>query len=287
MKTLPEGLAEKLESGATTLCWCWRLTRRDGVVLGFTDHDRPLMFDGTIFEAESGLTSSEMIASVGLNVDNLEVDGALRSDRLADEDLAGGVYDDAGVEIFLVDWLVPEDRLMMRKGSLGEVKRGGGAFTAEVRGLAHYLQQPTGRLFQYTCDADLGDMRCRFDLTDPAFQVDGVIDEVVSERTFTMAGLETFSEGWFRQGLVTFSNGSAQGQRMEVKAHTKSGSIDSIELWAPACGPLIAGQGLSLTTGCDKTHATCRNKFGNAVNFQGFPYMPGNDFVARQARSNS
>ncbi|SFE47808.1 phage conserved hypothetical protein BR0599 [Methylobacterium sp. 13MFTsu3.1M2] len=37
----------------------------------------------------------------------------------------------------------------------------------------------------------------------------------------------------------------------------------------------------SLTAGCDKRLATCRDRFANAVNFQGFPHMPGNDAVMR------
>ena len=83
MRSLPSNLTAKLESGVTTLARCWRLTRRDGVVLGFTDHDRDITFEGTTFEAGSGLSASEITASVGLSVDNLEVDGALSSDRLA------------------------------------------------------------------------------------------------------------------------------------------------------------------------------------------------------------
>lgn len=31
--------------------------------------------------------------------------------------------------------------------------------------------------------------------------------------------------------------------------------------------------------GCDKRFTTCRNKFGNGVNFRGFPHLPGNDFI--------
>jgi len=59
MKALSPDLAAHLASGATTLCWCWRVVRRDGVVLGFTDHDRALTFDGTTYEAASGFTASD------------------------------------------------------------------------------------------------------------------------------------------------------------------------------------------------------------------------------------
>lgn len=130
MKVLPPGLQEHLNSGATTLCWCWRLTRRDGVKIGFTDHDRDLTFDGTTFEASAGFTPTEMRQSVGLGVDNLEVEAALTSDRLTEDDLAAGLYDDARVEIFRVNWRNPEQRVLMRCGSLGEVSRSGALFRA-------------------------------------------------------------------------------------------------------------------------------------------------------------
>ena len=60
MKTLPPGMQAHLDTGATTLAWCWRLIRRDGVAFGFTDHDRGLVFDGTTFEAATGFTASEI-----------------------------------------------------------------------------------------------------------------------------------------------------------------------------------------------------------------------------------
>jgi uncharacterized phage protein (TIGR02218 family) len=90
MKTLPAALAAHLATGATTLCWCWRLTRRDGVKFGFTDHDRDVVFDGTTFEAAAGFTASEIKDAVGLSVDNLEVTSAITSERLAEPDLAPG-----------------------------------------------------------------------------------------------------------------------------------------------------------------------------------------------------
>lgn len=284
MKELPPELAAHLASGATTLCWCWRLTRRDGVIQGFTDHDRTLDFDGTAFEAAAGFTASEIRDSVGLSVDNLEVSSALSSERLSEADLAAGLYDDAKVEIFRVNWQAPDQRVLMRSGSLGEVRRAGPAFAAEVRGLAHYLQQPKGRLFQYTCDADLGDARCGVDLAAPAFRGTGTVVEVKSARRFTADGLGGFATDWFTRGLVTFTSGAAQGQAVEVKLHSLAQGIVTLELWQPARIPLVAGQTFTVTAGCDKHLATCRAKFANAVNFRGFPHMPGNEFVTNVHR---
>ncbi|HET6322439.1 MAG TPA: DUF2163 domain-containing protein [Hyphomicrobium sp.] len=284
MKSLAPELQAHLDSGATTLCWCWRLTRADGVKLGFTDHDRDLTFEGTTFEAAAGFTASEMRDSIGLSVDNLEVTSALSSDRLAEADLAAGLYDDARVEIFRVNWAEPEQRVLMRSGSLGEVRRAGLSFTAEVRGLAHYLQQPKGRLYQFTCDADLGDRRCGIALDAPAYKGEGTIIAAASTRRFTASGLSAFADGWFARGLLTFTSGAADGQAVEVRSHTNVGGIVTLELWAPARGPLESGQTFTVTAGCDKHCTTCRSKFANVANFRGFPHMPGNDFITTFGR---
>jgi uncharacterized phage protein (TIGR02218 family) len=58
-----------------------------------------------------------------------------------------------------------------------------------------------------------------------------------------------------------------------------SGALVSIELWQAMAADVVAGDGFTVTRGCDKQFATCRDRFANAVNFRGFPYMPGNDAV--------
>ncbi len=285
MKSLPPALQDHLDGGATTLAWCWRLTRRDGTRFGFTDHDRDIVFDATTFEAAAGFTASEIRDAVGLSVDNLEVASALTSDRLTETDLAAGFYDDAGVEIFRVNWQAPEQRVLMRTGSLGEVRRSGLAFTAEVRGLAHYLQQPKGRLFQFTCDADLGDGRCGINLATAAYTGTGGIVLAESRRRFTVSGLSAFADEWFTRGLVTFTSGPATGLKVEVREHrVGAGGVVTIELWQPTGHLPAAGEAFSITAGCDKHFTTCQAKFANSVNFRGFPHMPGNDFVGSFAR---
>ena len=276
-----------LATGATTLCWCWRLSRRDGVRQGFTDHDRDLAFDGTSFEAAAGFEASEVRESLGLSVDNLEIEGALSSAHLAEEDLAAGVYDDAEVEIFRVNWADPDERILLRRGTLGEVKRAGQGFSAEVRGLSHYLQQPKGRVYQHMCDADVGDARCGIDLDLAAFKGSGTIASVISERRFTAGGLSGFAAGWFSRGLLRFTSGAAAGQAVEVRLHTVSAGVATLELWQGVRGPLAAGQTFTVTAGCDKHLRTCRVKFGNVVNFRGFPHMPGNDFLTAVSRPGS
>jgi len=283
MKLLPPALQTHLDTGTTTLAWCWRVTRRDGVVLGFTDHDRDLVFAGTTFAAATGFTASEIKDTVGLAVDDLEVESALSADSLDEHDLAAGLYDDAQIEIWRVNWADPGQRVLMRSGSIGEVRRADAAFTAEVRGLAHYLQQPKGRLFQFSCDADLGDARCTVDLSSPAFRGTGTVIAAESLRRFTCLGIESFLGGWFARGLLTFTTGANAGLAGEVRRHVFSAPTE-IELWHEMPGAILPGDAFTVTAGCDKRFSTCRQKFSNGVNFRGFPHMPGNDFVAAVAR---
>jgi uncharacterized phage protein (TIGR02218 family) len=110
MRVIPASLQAHLDTGETTLCWCWRITRRDGGRLGFTDHDRDLAFDGTTFEAASGFDATEVRETVGLSVDNVDVEGALRSDRLDAAALEAGLYDNADIEVWRVNWQDAEQR---------------------------------------------------------------------------------------------------------------------------------------------------------------------------------
>jgi len=52
-----------------------------------------------------------------------------------------------------------------------------------------------------------------------------------------------------------------------------------IELWEPIRAAVGAGDTLRIEAGCDKRAETCRLKFNNIVNFQGFPFVPGEDWL--------
>jgi uncharacterized phage protein (TIGR02218 family) len=278
VRVIPPALQSKLNVGVTTLCRCWVIERADGVTQGFTDHDEDVVLGAVTCHANSGLTGSEVTQKLGLAADTSELSGALTDDALNEADLAAGHYDGAAVEIWLVDWSEPALRVLLAKGTLGEVRRDGSVFTAEVRGLSDRLSQNSGRLFTATCSADLGDGRCTIDLNDPVFRGTGVVISPASRSTFTASGLDDFEDGWFTAGKLTFTNGANSGLSVEVKSHRKAGSV-SLLLWQAMPEPIAAGNTFIVTAGCDKRFETCRNRFNNAVNFRGFPHIPGNDFV--------
>ncbi|MGL5115607.1 MAG: DUF2163 domain-containing protein [Beijerinckiaceae bacterium] len=279
MSVIPAALAAEFATGATTLCRCWRTVRRDGQRHGFTDHDRDLAFDGTMYLASSGLDATETEAVLGLAVGGGEVAGALRSGVIAEEDVAAGRWDGAAVETWLVDWRDVSRRMLLDVGHIGEIRREGERFSAEIRGLAHALDQPTGRSYTAQCQAELGDARCTVDLAGAGRRLVSAILDVPSPESFTITANAGFAAGTFAGGKVLVGN-----EEHPVLGHARLGPRDLITLWAPPPAPLAAGQAVTLTVACDRRFATCRDRFANAVNFRGFPHIPGNDFALSYAR---
>ena len=281
MPQIPSALQAKLDSGVTTLCRCWVLTRADGVRLGFTDHDADIVLGAVTCRAASGLSASEATQRLGLQVDGAEISGALAGEALTEADLAAGRYDAASVEVWLVDWSEPSLRVLTAKGVLGEVRRAGAAFSAELRSLAHRLNEESGRLYTATCNADLGDARCTVDLNASALRGAGAVIALAATSSFTASGLGAFADGWFTAGKLSWTSGANAGLAVEVKSHRVESGVVTLTLWQAMPEPVAEGDAFIVTAGCDKRFATCRDRFSNSVSFRGFPHIPGNDFVMR------
>ncbi|WP_457650879.1 DUF2163 domain-containing protein [Profundibacter sp.] len=286
MKTFPKGLQQHLDTGTTTLSWCWRLTRNDGAVFGFTDHDRPLTFDGTTFEPESGFTASEIRSGADLSVDAQDAEGVLTSTTITETDILDGRWDNAAVEIWRVNWQDVAQRVLMRRGAIGQVRRGRVQFVAEMRSLAHVLNQSVGRTFQATCDAILGDARCGVNLNDPACKGSGSVVTLSGARAFTASGLTGFTDGWFALGTLVWTSGANAGRKAEIMTHVLASSTVTITLMEIPVRLLATGDAFDIFAGCDKAFETCKAKFTNAANFRGFPHIPGQDTIVRYAASS-
>jgi len=272
-------LQAHLDSGVSTLCRCWRVVRRDGVAFGFTDHDRTLSFDGVDFIPDSGMAAYAIQQGTGLSVDNSEAIGALSDSALTEADIVAGRFDGAGVTSWLVNWADPAERMVLFRGTIGEVKRGGGAFQAELRGLSEDLNQPQGRVYQAPCGAVLGDAACGVDLSDPAYRAEVAVDMIDGPAAFGFSTLGGFADRWFEKGRLTVLTGAAAGLVGMIKNDRLTGAARRVELWQAPGADVQTGDAVRLEAGCDKRAATCRDKFSNFINFQGFPHIPGEDWL--------
>ena len=273
MITASAALKAHLAGEYLTVATLWKVTREDGEVFRFTDHDQDILYSGATWAASTGYLPSAVQTSSDLAVDNLEVQGVLDSAAITDADIAAGLWDYAEVEIVIVNWAdLTMGQLIVRRGRLGEVTTGKLMFVAELRGMAQNLQQEFGRLIMPGCNADLGDARCGVNLA--SFTSTFTLTSVVSGRSFTDSALAG-ATGLFTYGKVTFTSGQNNGLEMEVKNFTSGGII---ELQQPMPYVVAVGDTGTISQGCDKsTGASGCTKFSNIINFRGYPHLPGMD----------
>lgn len=273
-------LRAHLATGVTTVCRAWVLQRTDGTVLGFTDHDRDLTVEGVTCRAASGFAAGAVEAGTGLAVDNASVTGALTGTALGRDDLRAGRWDGAAVTAYRVNWAAPDEAEIAFRGHLGEIAERDGAFSAELRGLSAALNVRRGRVFQARCDARFGDARCGVDTGAAGLTVVAAV-AAVSEGgrilSFASDDLASSAHG-FADGSCTFLDGGAVGLRERIGADVAEGGARRLALRVAPRTTVSVGDRVRLTVGCDKAMATCAERYGNVVNFRGFPHVPPDDW---------
>lgn len=285
MRVLEDNFAAHIASGATTLANCWRITRTDSVVLGFTDHDVVLTFDGTMFEPAHGLDVGETAAKLGQQIDTSEVLGVVHADAVSEEDILLGRYDGASVETWRVNWRDVDERHLMRRDTVGEITRVDGVFRLELRSAQHALNVPKGKIYQASCGTDLGATPCGVDLENPAYKTTATISSVIGRHCVTVGVLSGFDSGWFDYGHAVWTSGKRLGKSDRVTTQVNAALETALTFAEPVEDWIVIGNTLTLYAGCDRRFETCRTKFNNVINFRGHPHIPGNDFVLRYPRA--
>lgn len=279
-------LSDHMATGAATVCRAWIVRRTDGVVLGFTDHDDHLMVEGVSCAASSGLTAGALETSTGMSVDNTEAQGALSDAAIRADDIRAGLWDDAEITAYLVNWTEASTFEILFRGKLGEISWGNGKFSAELRGFAEELNKTRGRIYQKRCDAILGDVRCGKAL-DARFMIEADVISVDSNQAFAIAAWPEYAARWFEHGEVSILTGSAAGLSGRLKTDRVMNGQRKLALWQQLRLGIGIGDRIRLQAGCDKRMATCRLKFNNILNFRGFPNIPGEDWLMAYPTSGS
>lgn len=288
MKNISNDFQEHLDNECTTICNCWQIARLDGVVLGFTDHDRDLEFEGVAHEAVTGFQSSMIEESLGLSPDAQDILGALSSASISEVDIENNLYDGAKLKQFIVNWQSPSQRVLMRTLLLDEISRQDGVFKASVKSLSAELDQTNMRRFQKRCSADLGDTNCKIDLASNYSKIATV--EKISNSTVQTSLPEQYPQSWFNGGKLKFLSGANEGTILEIAKHFKldhESNHFSLEFWTSAPQEVSIGDSILITPGCDKSFTTCLEKFSNHTNFRGFPHMPDAEFAMSYASNAS
>lgn len=281
MQTLNTSLSSHLMQEVTTLATCLRLVRQDGQSLGFTALDHDLTIDSLTYKSAGSLTHTAYESSADLRVNNLDVRGVLSDASITDADLLAGLYDNAVVDLFMVNYtalpsaVAPGNVLWLLHGEIGEVRLADGQFIAELRGLTDKLQQATQDLFTPSCRVKrLGDAQCGVSLD--AYTHSYTISTLVDAVRFTHSSTPQ-ADDYFQYGWLTWTSGANTGREAPIKRYENG----VIELLEPPLSPLNIGDGFDAVRGCNRQFATCRDVFNNVANFRGEPahLLPGSDKI--------
>lgn len=277
MRSASAAFLAHLAQGTTTIARCWKCTRLDGQVFGFTNVDTDIVFGGVTYLAATGITPSALEGKLDLSVPNMEVQGYLDSSAITEGDLLGGKWDGCDVEIFEVNYKdLTQGRMVLATGKIGNVNAGRQAFTAELRGLLQVLQQPVGGYYTKTCTANFGDSKCKFNVE--ALRVAGTVSGVTNRAVFATALGD--ADDYFGAGVITWTSGLNNGMRMEVSSF----AAGAFTLNAAMPFNIAVGDTFTVVPGCRKRRTEdCKAKWDNVVNFRGFPDVPLNDVVLGSA----
>lgn len=93
------------------------------------------------------------------------------------------------------------------------------------------------------------------------------------DNTYTITGADSQPDGYWLGGLLEYN-----GEYAFIVAHAGTSitvriPIDSLDAQIDATSSVA----VQLAPGCDRSAATCENKFNNLLNFGGFPDMPTDD----------
>lgn len=261
--------ATELEGVATF----WRISRRDGCVLGFTSHDRNLWFDGMLHRAAPGMVPSAIRRNAGLSHDSAEVEGALAHDAIRTADLAAGRFDGARFAIGLVDWETLDCALLYH-GEAGAIAEEGGGFSVELQSAKALLQADLVPRTSPTCRAAFCGPGCH--LSASRFTHELLADHIDHD-----TGLVRFANApapaLLADGYVRWIDGPHGGLTMQILQADANGLV----LDQPLDDALQTGTRALVREGCDHRLSTCQERFGNGENFRGEPFLPGNDLLAR------
>ena len=272
MKTMSAALKAHYASGSTTIATCWRATLTNGTVVAATSHDADIVYDGVTYQAVAAYNPSTIETGSELNPDNLELEGFLASPAITEADIHSGIWDYAAIEMFEVNYRdLTQGRNLVRSGTLGQVRGGRSKFVAELRGLTQKYSRRIVRLTTAECTADLGDARCTVNLT--PHTMTAAVEAVSDNRVITSESLITIAN-WYTGGKLTFTSGLNAGLSMEVKESNGA----EITLHEQMPFTIAVSDAFTITAGCMKRFVEdCIGKFGNGVNFRGFPHLPGSD----------
>lgn len=252
MKTLAAGLLSDYKQPTATLTTCWKVTRRDTKVFGYTSLDEDLTVQGVTYSATLGVAASAIASSNKFEIQNVEVQGLLNDalmtlGAITEADIVAGVWDGARITIFETNYVDPtRGTNTLQTGRIGQLTTGALTYSADLRGLMQQLQQNVGLTVLPGCFKDLFDVNCQVDPT--GFTYSGTVSTTINDIRWIDSALSQ-PDHQCRFGKVTWLTGANATLAMEVKDQSAQGDVI---LQSNMPYPIVDGDTYTITAGCNK-----------------------------------
>lgn len=284
---IPSGLFRNiLPAQSRRLASAWKVTPVYGSAVRVTPHDVELTIAGEVYTPMGGADPSTVRRQGQLREHDREFRGVIDSAAITAEDLMAGRWNGAAIDEYTIDWSTPwAGHLRRASYRVAEVTFDGQMWRAATVGLVQYLRGPRGDLYGRHCRHEWGVVRPDGDgcpvvassyTTTSAASGFGDGGRKLQIRASSISG--SLADGYFALGKFTVTSGANAGQVRDVKSYTQA--TREIELQYPLPRAMAVGDTFTVTAGCDRRAATCRDKFGVfETGFGGYDTMPGTDFV--------
>ena len=277
--TLTAEMETAKNSQSMTLCQCVLITCKDGDQFGFANLDIPLTFDGVTYEPYDAIAPTAYSETNTLDANNGQLSTVFDSDRITEQDLFAGKFDNARVDRFWVDWTnLPTDLgaeplqfIPITFGNrLSRTDSSESGVTFDSTGRDYFLEQKIGDITTRSCQHEFCDAQCTLNIATYTYSFE--VTAIANSLTFTADN--TQANGLFDNGTIIFTTGANDGISQQVAIYNGG----NFELFQPLPYALTVGDEFDAIVGCPKTLDFCVSQ-SNAVNFGGFPTVPGNDFL--------
>ena len=270
MKNTSNNLKQLLEKNYLKLVKCFKITLKNGEVIGLTEHSQDLIVDNLIYNSSYGFENNKNNFTIDLLNNNSEIVGLVDNNNIQINDILSGKFDNAKIEIFYIH-LDDEnlEKIHITTGNIASININDGKVNFIIDNILNVLDKTIGDIYSPLCRVQFCDHKCGLNINNYTFtsKITSVINDTEFLYDISIIGVK--DKNYFKYGIITFTSGKNINQSMEIKQ-----SFDnSIILNTKLNYPIIVGDIFKITVGCDKTISNCIHKFNNAINFRGEPHV--------------
>ncbi len=244
---------------------CWKIILKDSRVFRFTEHDQDILMRGERYLG-CGITDVNLIEKHVDKKSFSEISGVINKSFLSEKDILVGVLDDAELLIYYVDFVNSEQlSYLFKKQYINSVRCENGVFYANLSDLSHKLDAHVLESFSPKCRAMFCDEKCGLLSND--FTKEGIVKKVFNAFSFYDGERKEENHYYVNGTIEIFSNN--QRDKFLVERFE-----DGVVTFVPSLFfELREGDVYKIIAGCDKRLRTCCDKFDNAINFRGEPFI--------------